>query len=880
MAVSVKIPSKIVLTAQDAELVAIQINTPVPTVVACLYIPPHSPPSLISAISHHIQEMSSICEDIIILGDLNHPLIDWSSLTGNSNSGSIICDCFFNLNLSQLVTEPTHTGGNVLDIVATNNPQAITSLSINSAPSHIKSDDLIISFAYESHTKFPTHFRKSTLWLYSKTNLSAIKYYFDHLDPLTFHLSHDANLACNFLSSLLLDVRMRCIPHTTLSHSSPKWFNTEVRHRLNCIHTLRRRCKKHPSPTITAKLAEEETKLLHLMEKTKSDYESKIIASRKPAKLYSYLRHLSSSGSFPSQIYTSPESSPTTSPLETAETFNNYFHSIFSSCHYDLPPMSQLPTPSSQLHTITIDQHDVVDAITSLDIKKAFGCDDISPHLIKICAEYVIQPLTNLFQLSVHTTSIPQQWKVHKIVPIHKKGDRSIVSNYRPISLLCSLSRVLESIIYHKVADFIRPLLSSHQYGFLPKRSCLQNLLLSYLFVTEALDHSEAVDAIYLDFSKAFDTIPHSRLLYKLWRIGITGPLWLWFKDYLSNRHHYVEINGTKSNLLPVLSGVPQGSVLGPLLFLIYIDDLPNCLTYSLISLFADDTKLLLNVTKFNDANLQSDLHAVLGWCDNWDLKFNLDKCYAMHFSNGSAPSVTNYSLGSHTIQNLPHISDLGIQVNNSLSFEHHYKSICNKAYQCLYMIRRSLHLHSAPTETKKQLYLSLVRSKLTYCSQLWRPLLIKHIIMLENVQRRATKFITNDYSSNYKIHLQRLHLLPLMYWLELQDLLYLIKNLQYPSVSLNIYNHVSFVASKTRRNHLMLKYKHTKSSIARHFYFNRVVKLWNAVQPVDLNQSFHTIKHHLINLLWRKFETSFDPDNICSFHFVCPCNKCHHIIY
>ena len=152
-----------------------------------------------------------------------------------------------------------------------------------------------------------------------------------------------------------------------------------------------------------------------------------------------------------------------------------------------------------------------------------------------------------------------------------------------------------------------------------------------------------------------------------------------------------------------------------------------------------------------------------------------------MHFSNRSAPSVTNYSLGSHTIHNLPHICDLGIQVNNSLSFEHHYKSICNKAYQCLYMIRRSLHLHSAPTETKKKLYLSLVRSKLTYCSQLWRPLLIKLIIMLENVQRRATKFITNDHSSNYKIRLQRLHLLPLMYWLELQELLYLIKNLQYP---------------------------------------------------------------------------------------------------
>ena len=329
---------------------------------------------------------------------------------------------------------------------------------------------------------------------------------------------------------------------------------------------------------------------------------------------------------------------------------------------------------------------------------------------------------------------------------------------------------------------------------------------------------------------------------------------------------------------------MPQGSVLGPLLSLIYIDDLPNCLTHSFISLFADDTKLLLNVTKFNHANLQSDLDSILNWCENWRLKLNLDKCSTIHFSHRASSSTTNYSLGGHTINTLPYVRDLGIQINNSLSlkFEDHYKSICNKAYQSLYMIRRSLHQHSAPTEIKKQLYLSLVRSNLTYCSQLWirRPSLIKHITMLENVQRRATKFITNDYSSNYKIRLQSLNLLPLMFWLELQDLLYLIKNLQNPSDSLNIYDHVSFVSSKTRRDHQMLKYNHTKSSIARHFYFNRVVKLWNAVQPIDLSQPFHSIKRHLLNLLWRKFESSFDPHIIRSFHFVCPCSKCHHIIY
>ena len=281
----------------------------------------------------------------------------------------------------------------------------------------------------------------------------------------------------------------------------------------------------------------------------------------------------------------------------------------------------------------------------------------------------------------------------------------------------------------------------------------------------------------------------------------------MWFKDYLSNRHHYVEINGIKSKLLPVLSGVPQGSVLGPLLFLIYINDLPSCISHSCIHLFADDTKLLLDDTKCNDVNLQHDLQAINNWCENWYLKLNLDKCSVVHFSNKSSHHIATYSIDGHQISTSQHVRDLGIQISTPLSFDQCYKSICNKSYRSLNMIRRTLQLHSASTELRKQLYLTLVRSNLTYCSQLWRPQLIKHITMLENVQRRATKFITNVFSSNYKLRLQRLHLLPLMFWLELQDLLYLIKNLQNPSDNFNIYDHVSFVRSKTRRDHLMLKY-------------------------------------------------------------------------
>ena len=237
-----------------------------------------------------------------------------------------------------------------------------------------------------------------------------------------------------------------------------------------------------------------------------------------------------------------------------------------------------------------------------------------------------------------------------------------------------------------------------------------------------------------------------------------------------------MQINDTQSSRLPVLSGVPQGTVLGPLLFLIFINDLTDSVSHSTVSLFADDTKLLLDVAESNSSVLQSDLSAISQWCTQWELTLNLDKCSLIRFSLSHLNSDTSYLIDNHAISISQEVPDLGIIVNNKLSFSPHYKSICSKAYKTLFMVRRTLRLTSAPVSIKKQIYLTLVRSKLTYCCQLWRPYLIKDITMLENVQRRATKFITSDNESDYKSRLLKLDLLPLMHWYELQDLLFLIK--------------------------------------------------------------------------------------------------------
>ena len=256
----------------------------------------------------------------------------------------------------------------------------------------------------------------------------------------------------------------------------------------------------------------------------------------------------------------------------------------------------------------------------------------------------------------------------------------------------------------------------------------MTQLLVSFNKIFTPIEEGQAVDTIYFDFKKAFDSIPHAELLYKLWTIGITGPLWFWFKSYLTNRQHYVNIDEHSSQSLPVLSGVrtTQGSIVGPLIFLVYINDLPNNIDYASIYLFADDTKfiksILANLASTSDPLLQSDIDLLVAWCKVWKLSLNAVKCAAIRFSlSPKTPLPSVYKVDETMIPFLPCHRDLGIVASNNLSWSNHYDLICSKAYRTLRLIRRSIS-SSSSVATRKQFYLSLVKSKLSYCSQLWRP--------------------------------------------------------------------------------------------------------------------------------------------------------------
>ena len=223
-----------------------------------------------------------------------------------------------------------------------------------------------------------------------------------------------------------------------------------------------------------------------------------------------------------------------------------------------------------------------------------------------------------------------------------------MVTNYRQISLLCCLSKVLETIVFEKISDYLHPLISHRQFGFTRNRSSLHQLLLYCEYLFKANEYHHQVDAVYLDIRKAFDTVPYDRLLSKLWDYGITGNLWNFFKAYLTDRSQCVSVEGHLSNWLPVSSGVPQGSILGPLLFALYINDLPSSVLSSHVLLFADDTKCYRSVLSFSDSTLlQADLDQLSIWSSCNSLSFNAAKCQLLRFFLYSTRSstLTNWSI-------------------------------------------------------------------------------------------------------------------------------------------------------------------------------------------------------------------------------------------
>ena len=337
---------------------------------------------------------------------------------------------------------------------------------------------------------------------------------------------------------------------------------------------------------------------------------------------------------------------------------------------------------------------------------------------------------------------VPQDWRDANITPLFKKGSRLSPNNYRPVSLTSQVVKIFEKIIYDQLMDFIvsHQIISCEQHGFQKQCSCLTQLLECLHDWTRAYDEKTGVDAIYLDFSKAFDSVPHKRLLYKLQHLGIRGHVLSWIESFLSHRRQRVVLRNGVSSWKSVTSGVPQGSILGPVLFLLFVNDIPDSVATT-AKMFADDTKLYHEISNIADCDtLQRDLNSLAAWSKIWLLDFNAEKCVVLRIRSALR---YHYSLNGVYLQEVDSQKDLCVTVSNTLTPTKHIQDIVKKAHQKIAMFRRCF---TGFNEDKVSiLYKSLIRPALEYASSAWSPFTKENILALEKVQKRCLRLCKED---------------------------------------------------------------------------------------------------------------------------------------
>ena len=314
--------------------------------------------------------------------------------------------------------------------------------------------------------------------------------------------------------------------------------------------------------------------------------------------------------------------------------------------------------------------------IVALDRKTSSGYDNVPIVFLHECAEELSTPLSRIFNMSVAQGEYPSLLKFNNVIPIYKlEGDKSRVESYRPISIQPVISKIFERIVNRALRRHIGQFICDEQHGFTSTRSTVTNLLCYKDYISSAFDDGVQVHSVYTDLRKAFDTVCHDFLLLKMRNsFGICENELMWFKSYLSERHQRVVLSGVESNWARVNSGVPQGSILGPSLFLMYINDLPACLENSECLLFADDVKIFKRISDLNDCHdLQKDLISLSKWCSLWKVNFNLSKCFHINFSLKRDRNISfAYILNDSILKQVDRVKDIGVHFTSKLCFSLH----------------------------------------------------------------------------------------------------------------------------------------------------------------------------------------------------------------
>ena len=488
--------------------------------------------------------------------------------------------------------------------------------------------------------------------------------------------------ALKFVYSKLKSIINAHVPLKRHSQRYPSWYSAKLIRIIKDKERCLSKYKRHGFVADRTKFEQLRKKENMLISRCYNKYISQVESNLQVTikEFWSYTKSLKKTNSYPRSLTFNDYSE--TNPKRLANTFAQYFSSVYD----DNSTFTNVYTNSflhPSLEAIEISEQKVTDILSKLDTNKGPGNDRIPNVFLFNCQNTISKPLMILFSISINSGKFPDNLKDTLVFPVFKKGNPCNVINYRPIAILNAIEKIFERIVYEGTLNFVNGQLSSKQHGFLKNKSTVTNLLEHVHYIASAIDQRKQVDVQYTDMSKAFDKVQHSVLLYKLSKFGIQGRLLSWFHTYLTDRPMKVVFNGASSDEFFPKSGVPQGSILGPLLFLIYVDELPTFLK-STASLYADDLKMKqIIVDDSSCAILQHDLRSTSDWCTVNNLHLNPNKCCTMSITLRTEPIFYSYMVNDENLDKVTSFRDLGVIFDSTLKFTQHFDHILAKPTRC-----------------------------------------------------------------------------------------------------------------------------------------------------------------------------------------------------
>ena len=702
---------------------------------------------------------------ILLLGDFNCKNINWEVMEVCGNGGrwgeELLQMAMVNT-LDQWANEYTRFRGEeepaMLDLVFTKKPESrpvITYLSPFG-----KSDHVVIEIELENRTeiKHNEEHRKGRL-NHAKSNFDGLSKFFDSIEWKASMENKTAQEKYDFFLEKYHEGVNKYVPLYKVRESKHAWYNARCVAAKKKRNAAWRKLRKQRNEGNRKQYIEARNEYVRIRREEERRFEEDIVkrCKEEPRLFYRYINGKMSNKETIDKLIKGDNVYETAQ--EMSEIMNESFKSVFIlEENFEEP---NIEVQQQGISNIVVQKQKINNLLEKLDVRKAMGPDGVSAWTLRECREQLVEPIWYVINSSLKEGRVPKQWKRANIVPIYKGGKKTEPQNYRPVSLTSVVGKICEIVIKEKWVEYLEKnkIINDCQFGFRQERSCVTSLLSFYTRVIDEVQGRDGwVDTVFLDIKKAFDTVPHKRLLWKMEHIGgIRGTILKWMRNYLEEREMRTVIRDTSSNWSKVISGVPQGSVLAPIMFQVYINDIQEGVT-SYMNLFADDAKLLKIINNKEDClALQRDIDKIWEWSKKWKLEFNAKKCHVMEMGKSKRRPTFDYKMGRETILKSREERDLGIVVQDTLSPEKHINGIFASTYRTLANIRVAFNYMD--TNMMKKIITSMIRPKIEYAAVIWSPYKKKDIRKLERIQRAATKMVPELSDCTYEERLKEMAL-------------------------------------------------------------------------------------------------------------------------